>query len=51
LLSNLIYSGAKCLDVFVNGEVLRRNGVTESLNEQKVAIELENAITDYYSDI
>ena len=51
LLSNLIYSGAKCLDVFVNGEVLRRNGVTESLNEQKAAIELENAITDYYSDI
>ena len=51
LLSNLIYSGANCLDVFVEGKVLRRNGVTESLNENEVAKELENAVTDYYSDI
>ena len=51
LLSNLIYSGAKCLDVFVEGKVLRRNGVTKSLNENKVAKELENAVIDYYSDI
>ena len=51
LLSNLIYSGAQCLDVFVNGEVLRRNGITQSLNEQKVSLQLENAITDYYSEI
>tara|TARA_B100001142_G_scaffold322845_1_gene371884 strand:- start:1132 stop:2412 length:1281 start_codon:yes stop_codon:yes gene_type:complete len=51
LLSNLIYSGAKCLDVFVEGKVLRRNGVTKSLNENKVAKELENAVREYYSDI
>ena len=51
LLSNLIYSGANCLDVFVEGKVLRRNGVTKSLNENEVAKELENAVTDYYSDI
>ena len=51
LLSNLIYSGANCLDVFVEGKVLRRNGVTKSLNENKVAKELENAVIDYYSDI
>ena len=51
LLSNLIYSGANCLDVFVEGKVLRRNGVTKSLNENEVAKELENAVIDYYSDI
>jgi 5-methylthioadenosine/S-adenosylhomocysteine deaminase len=51
LLPNLIYSGAKCLDVFVNGEALRRNGITQSLNEQKVALELEHSISDYYSEI
>ena len=51
LLSNLIYSGAKCLDVFVEGKVLRRNGVTKSLNENKVAKELENAVREYYSDM
>ena len=51
LIANLIYSGTKCLDVFVNGEVLRRDGITQSLDEQKVALQLEHTITDYYSEI
>ena len=51
LLSNLIYSGANCLDVFVEGKVLRRNGATQALNENKVAKELQTPVIAYYSHI
>ncbi len=51
LLSNLIYSGTDCLDVFVDGNTLRRDGITLSINESKAAEDLELATEDYYSEI
>ncbi len=48
LLSNLLYSGGNILDVFVNGEAVRRNGVTLTINEKEIAKELENSVKDYY---
>ena len=39
LLPNLIYSGARVLDVFVDGEAIRRNGVTLTLNEAEASQE------------
>ena len=51
LLSNLIYSGAKVLDVFVEGEAVRRDGRTLTLDEDKVAGELEESVADYYQDV
>ena len=51
LLSNLIYSGAKVLDVFVEGEAVRRDGRTLTLDEDMVAEELEGSVTEYYQDV
>tara|TARA_B100001559_G_scaffold320627_1_gene333446 strand:+ start:930 stop:2186 length:1257 start_codon:yes stop_codon:yes gene_type:complete len=51
LLSNLIYSGARCLDVIVGGEALRRDGVTLTVDEGSAGSELEEAVSQYYSEI
>ena len=51
MLSNLIYSGAKVLDVFVEGEAVRRDGRTLTLDEDMVAEELEESVTEYYQDV
>ncbi len=51
ILSNLIYSGAQCMDVFVDGRAIRRDGRTLTLDEEKLAHELEDAAQEYYSEI
>ena len=51
LLSNLIYSGAGVLDVFVEGEGIRRDGVTLTLDEGKASQDLESSVEDYYSEL
>jgi 5-methylthioadenosine/S-adenosylhomocysteine deaminase len=51
LLANVLYSGGSVLDVFVDGEALRRNGVTLTLDEKAAAEAIEVAATDYYSEI
>ena len=50
LLANLIYSGARCLDVVVDGQALRRDGVTLSVDETAAGADLEDVVSDYYSD-
>ncbi len=50
LLANLIYSGARCLDVVVEGQALRRDGVTLSVDESAAGSNLEDAVSDYYSE-
>ena len=47
LLANLIYSNAHCLDMWVDGQPLRREGVTLSLNESEVFEQLEEAVRTY----
>ena len=51
LLANLIYSGARCLDVLVGGQALRRDGVTLSVDEAAAGSALETAVSDYFSEI
>lgn len=51
LLANLIYSNAHCLDMWVDGQPLRRDGVTLSLNESEVFEQLEEAVRTYYSHV
>ena len=51
LLSNLIYSGARVLDVFVEGEGIRRDGITLTLDEGKASQDLESSVEDYYSGL
>ncbi len=51
LLSNLLYSNAHCLDVFVDGQALRRDGKTISIDEAAACEELERCSQAYYSHI
>ena len=51
LLPNLLYSGGKVMDVFVDGEALRRDGVTLTVDEQIAREELNEVVIDYYSEI
>ena len=51
LLANLIYSGGTCLDVFVEGRALRRDGKTISIDEEIVFNDVEIAAREYYSQI
>lgn len=50
-LANLIFSGADCLDMLVDGRFLRRNGTTLSVDEGKAIEELDNAVSEYYAGI
>ncbi len=51
LLPNLLYSGGKVMDVFVDGEALRRDGVTLTVDEKSAREELNEVVIDYYSEI
>ena len=43
-LANLIYNGGECLDVWVKGRALRKDGVTLSLYENNIISELDHAV-------
>lgn len=51
ILANLIHSNADCLDVIVDDQILRRDGVSLSLDEGAIILELEQAAQEYYSHI
>ncbi|MBS71329.1 MAG: chlorohydrolase [Thermoplasmata archaeon] len=51
LLANLLYSNTKCLDVWVDGNCLRKNGETLTMNEEEIISKLEEAVADYYDGI
>ena len=50
-LANLIYNGGDCLDVWVNGQALRKDGVTQTLDERKIIEELDEAVHSYYDGV
>ncbi len=51
ILSNLIYSGTSCMDVFVDGFGIRRDGVTKTIDESAASMDLEDAAQEYYSGL
>ena len=51
ILANLVFSNADCLDVWVDGVELRHGGITMSLDVEKISIDLEIAVNDYYEGI
>ena len=51
LLANLIYSNADCLDMWVDGKPLRRDGVTLTVDESSAIDELEAAVLTYYQHL
>ena len=50
-LANLIYNGGQCLDVWVNGQALRKDGITRTLDERKIIDELDEAVHSYYEGV
>ena len=50
-IANLVYNGTDCLDLWVDGNALRRDGKTLTLDETKAIEELNLAVDDYYQDI
>ena len=51
LLPNLLYSGGRVLDVFVDGEALRRDGITLTVDENRAREALNEAVIDYYAEL
>ncbi|MEK9896557.1 MAG: hypothetical protein VW518_09070, partial [Burkholderiaceae bacterium] len=50
-LSQLVYNGAECLDMWVEGRQLRKDGVTLSLDEQSIRQDLDLAVEHYYEGV
>tara|TARA_B100001123_G_C14920447_1_gene871554 strand:- start:15 stop:533 length:519 start_codon:yes stop_codon:yes gene_type:complete len=51
LINHLIFSNTACLDVWVDGTAIRRDGVTLTLDEEKVAADLETKSIGYYEGL
>ena len=50
-IGNLVFNGATCLDLWVNGQPIRRDGVTLTLDEETVINDLDAAVVSYYEDV
>lgn len=51
LLPNVLYSGGRVLDVFVEGEALRRDGITLTVDERAARDAINEAVIDYYANL
>jgi 5-methylthioadenosine/S-adenosylhomocysteine deaminase len=50
-LSNLIFNGAECLDLWVEGQALMRSGKVSTLDEADVISQLNTAVGSYYEGL
>mgnify|MGYP001269767827 FL=1 len=50
-IANLVFNGANCLDMWVDGKAVRKNGITTTIDEKKAMQELELSVESYYEDI
>ena len=50
-IANLIYNGAECLDMWVNGREIRNDGKTLTLNEKETWTQLDDAVMSYYDGV
>ena len=50
-ITNLLFNGARCLDLWVGGEALRFDGTTHSLDEQQSWMALDEAVQTYYDGV
>lgn len=50
-LANLVFNGANCLDMWVDGQAVRQNGTTNTIDESKAMNDLEVSIQSYYEDL
>ena len=50
-ISNLIYNGGECLDLWVDGEPIMKDGEIKTLNEQELLETFNETVNDYYSQL
>ena len=50
-LANLIFNGAECLDMWVDGQAVRINGQTQTIDEAAAWKELDQAVETYYQGV
>ena len=50
-LANLIFNGADCMDLWVDGQALRMNGSTQTIDEESAWKELDQAVNTYYEGV
>ncbi len=50
-IANLVFNGADCLDLWVDGKALRRDGITLSVDEARAIDELDSAVETYYQGV
>mgnify|MGYP003306738413 FL=1 len=50
-LANLVFNGARCLDMWVDGDAVRMNGKTTTLDEKLALQELNTSVESYYDGI
>ncbi len=50
-LANLIFNGAECLDMWVDGQAVRINGQTQTIDEAAAWNELDQAVETYYQGV
>ena len=50
-LANLVFNGADCMDLWVGGRALRRDGVTLTLDESAILDEIDQAVATYYDGV
>ena len=50
-IANLIYNGAECLDMWVNGREIRNDGKTITLDEKETWTQLDDAVMSYYDGV
>ncbi len=50
-LANLVFNGAKCLDMWVDGVAVRLDGMTNTLDEKVALQELNSSVESYYDGI
>ena len=50
-IANLVFNGAECLDMWVNGVGVRMNGQTTTIDEMQAWNELDRAVESYYEGV
>ena len=50
-IANLVFNGARCLDMWVDGAAVRINGITQTIDEKLAMQELDAAVESYYEGV
>ena len=50
-ITNLLFNGATCLDLWIGGDAVRFDGTTQTLDERQSWLDLDEAVQTYYDGV